>query len=37
MNDDKLPPTAFRFLKWFCPDHLYEEIEEICFKNLIVM
>jgi putative ABC transport system permease protein len=27
MNNDKLPHIAFRFLKWFCPDHLYEEIE----------
>lgn len=33
MNDgrddiDKSPPkAALRFLKWFCPDQLYEEIE----------
>ncbi len=21
------PPFALRFLRWFCPPHLYEEIE----------
>ena len=27
MNDAKQPHTTFRFLKWFCPEHLHEEIE----------
>src|SRR5688572_15659478 len=27
MSNEKLPAWAFRFLKWFCPEHLYEEIE----------
>jgi putative ABC transport system permease protein len=27
MNSKRSPSLAFRFLRWFCPAHLYEEIE----------
>ncbi len=27
MSEGKILRWVFRFLKWFCPDHLYEEIE----------
>src|SRR5690349_14671639 len=27
MSSEKLMHYVFRFLQWFCPDHLYEEIE----------
>ncbi len=27
MNKAKVPGIIFQFLRWFCPDHLYEEIE----------
>lgn len=27
MNEDRLHPITFRFLKWICLPHLYEEIE----------
>lgn len=27
MSKEKLPQFALRFLQWFSPDHLFEEIE----------
>ncbi len=27
MSNLNVPNKPLRFLKWFCPDHLYQEIE----------